>query len=35
MIEELRVSLFAQELKSSMPISVKRVEAQWQRVMGR
>jgi len=34
MIEELRVSLFAQELKTAMPISVKRVEAQWQRVMG-
>ena len=29
MLEELRVSLFAQELKTSMPISVKRLEAQW------
>jgi len=30
MIEELRVSLFAQELKTSMPISVKRLEKRWQ-----
>jgi len=32
MLEELRVSLFAQELKASIPISVQRVEKQWQRV---
>jgi len=32
MIEELRVSLFAQELKTSMPISVKRLEKHWQRL---
>jgi hypothetical protein len=29
MIEELRVSLFAQELKTSIPISPKRMDAQW------
>ncbi|HEV8604533.1 MAG TPA: DUF3418 domain-containing protein [Tepidisphaeraceae bacterium] len=32
MIEELRVSLFAQELKTSMPVSVKRLEKQWEKV---
>ena len=32
MLEELRVSLFAQELKTSMPISPKRLEAQWAKV---
>jgi len=30
MIEELRISMFAQELKTSMPISVKRLEKYWQ-----
>ena len=30
MIEELRVSLFAQGLKTSMPISAKRLEKRWQ-----
>lgn len=30
MIEELRVSLFAQTLKTRMPISVKRLDKQWQ-----
>ena len=29
MLEELRVSLFAQELKTSIPVSPKRLEAQW------
>lgn len=29
MLEELRVSLFAQELKTAMPVSVKRLERQW------
>jgi ATP-dependent helicase HrpA len=29
MVEELRISLFAQELKTSVPISAKRLEAQW------
>ena len=32
MLEELRVSLFAQELKTSIPVSPKRLEAQWARV---
>jgi ATP-dependent helicase HrpA len=32
MLEEFRVSLFAQELKTSIPISAKRLEAQWQLV---
>ncbi len=29
MLEELRVSQFAQELKTAMPVSAKRLEAQW------
>lgn len=29
LIEELRVSLFAQELKTPMPVSVKRLEKLW------
>ncbi len=33
MLEELRVSLFAQELKTSMPISVQRVEKQWEKII--
>ncbi len=32
MIEEFRVSLFAQELKTSIPISAKRLEKQWESV---
>ena len=32
MLEELRVSLFAQELKTSVPVSVKRLEALWDQV---
>ena len=32
MIEEYRVSLFAQELGTLMPVSSKRLEAQWSRV---
>ncbi|HGX92355.1 MAG TPA: DUF3418 domain-containing protein, partial [Candidatus Tenderia sp.] len=32
MIEELRVSLYAQELRTKMPVSVKRLKAQWQKV---
>ncbi len=32
MLEELRVSLFAQELKTAIPISPKRLEAQWLKV---
>jgi ATP-dependent helicase HrpA len=31
MLEELRVSLFAQELKTSIPVSVQRLEKQWSR----
>ena len=30
LIEELRVSLFAQELRTSVPVSLKRVEKAWQ-----
>ena len=30
LIEELRISLFAQELKTSQPVSVKRLEKKWQ-----
>jgi ATP-dependent helicase HrpA len=29
MLEELRVSLFAQELKTAVPVSVKRLQQQW------
>jgi ATP-dependent helicase HrpA len=29
MFEELRISLFAQELKTAYPISVKRLERRW------
>jgi ATP-dependent helicase HrpA len=32
MLEELRISLFAQELKTAIPISVPRLEKQWSRV---
>jgi ATP-dependent helicase HrpA len=32
MIEEFRISLFAQELKTSIPISAKRLEKQWEAV---
>ena len=29
LLEELRVSLFAQELKTPMPVSVKRLQKAW------
>ncbi len=32
MIEEFKVSLFAQELKTAFPISVKRLEKKWQEI---
>jgi hypothetical protein len=32
MLEEWRVSVFAQELKTAEPISRKRLTEQWQRV---
>ena len=32
MLEEFRVSLFAQGLKTKMPVSEKRLEKQWQEV---
>lgn len=32
LLEELRVSQFAQELKTVMPVSVKRLEEHWARV---
>ncbi|MEJ2380382.1 MAG: ATP-dependent RNA helicase HrpA [Gammaproteobacteria bacterium] len=32
MLEEMRVSLFAQELRTAYPVSVKRLRDQWQRV---
>lgn len=34
LVEELRVSLFAQELGTAEKVSVKRLEEQWQRVTG-
>ena len=33
MIEEYRVSVFAQELKTAMPVSSKRLKTQWARVL--
>ncbi|MBX3389533.1 MAG: ATP-dependent RNA helicase HrpA [Phycisphaeraceae bacterium] len=33
MLEELRVSLFAQSLRTAMPISYKRIAQQWEEVM--
>ena len=33
LIEELRVSLFAQELKTPLPVSVKRLDKIWQSVV--
>ena len=32
MLEELRVSLFAQELGTSIPVSAKRLQKQWEKV---
>ncbi|MDP5054814.1 MAG: DUF3418 domain-containing protein, partial [Congregibacter sp.] len=32
MLQELRVSLFAQHLGTSRPVSLKRLAAQWERV---
>jgi ATP-dependent helicase HrpA len=32
MLEEFRVSLFAQQMKTRLPVSSKRLEQQWQRV---
>ena len=32
MIEELRISVFAQELKTPLPISVQRVKKQWEKI---
>jgi len=29
MLEEFRISLFAQELKTSIPVSAKRLSDQW------
>jgi len=33
MLEELKVSLFAQELKTAVPVSVKRLNKQWEKVI--
>jgi len=33
LLEELRISLFAQELKTSQPVSVKRLEKKWQELV--
>ncbi len=35
LVEEFRVSLFAQDLKTSVPISAKRLDAQWSKVGAR
>jgi len=32
MLEEFRVSLFAQQMKTRLPVSSKRLEQQWQKV---
>jgi ATP-dependent helicase HrpA len=29
LLEELRVSLFAQELKTAVPVSIQRIERRW------
>jgi ATP-dependent helicase HrpA len=34
MLEEMRVSLFAQELKTAYPVSFQRIEKQWQKIQG-
>jgi len=34
MLEEFRISLFAQQLGTKMPVSTKRLDEQWQRVLG-
>ncbi|MCI5224099.1 MAG: DUF3418 domain-containing protein, partial [Candidatus Electrothrix sp. AR4] len=33
MVEEFRVSVFAPEIKTAMPVSEKRLKQQWQRVV--
>ncbi|MBP9916839.1 MAG: DUF3418 domain-containing protein, partial [Thiobacillaceae bacterium] len=33
-LEELRVGLFAQELKTPEPVSVKRLEKRWAEIAG-
>ncbi len=33
LLEELRISLFAQELKTAQPVSVKRLEKKWQQII--
>jgi ATP-dependent helicase HrpA len=33
MLEELRVSLFAQELRTPQPVSVKRLEKVWSQLV--
>jgi ATP-dependent helicase HrpA len=33
LLEELRVSLFAQELRTPQPVSVKRLEKAWEQVV--
>jgi len=33
LVEEFRVSCFAQELKTAVPVSAKRLDAQWRRVL--
>lgn len=32
LLEELRISLFAQELKTAQPVSVKKLQSQWQQI---
>src|SRR6185295_8009905 len=32
MVEEFRVSVFAQELRTSMPVSLKRLQEQWLKI---
>jgi ATP-dependent helicase HrpA len=35
LVEELRVSLFAQELRTAVPVSVKRLHEKWEQVLAR
>ena len=34
MIEELRVSLFAQEVRTAFPVSAKRLDRKWDEIQG-
>ena len=35
MLEELRISLFAQEVKTAFPVSLKRLQKRWEELGGK